>query len=388
MKQKSFTKPVSDPMSRRQFLKVAGGLGLSAAGMTVLQACSPQQVAPTAAPTAAPTLAPAPTATAAETLETTTIRIPLGAATAPVSVCIAPEFVAEDLLKAEGFTDVKYVRSAGPTLVIDALASGEGDMCMQFSGPSIIFLDAAKPITMLAGVHVGCFALFGSDKVSGIGDLKGQTIAIAQIGGADHVFLSTILANAGIDPTKDVTFMATPPATIKQSFIDGKINAYMAFPPAVQELRAKKIGHVVVNSMMDAPWSQYFCCMATFNRDFVQTKPVATKRALRALLKATDVTALHPEQAAKLMVDRGYTTNYDYALQAMQDIPYNRWRVYNPEDTIRFYSLLLHGVGMAKNTPDEIIKRGTDWHFLNELKAEMPATPAASGALSLTQARY
>ncbi len=341
--------------------------------MALLDACSPA-VTPTAVPTVAPTLAPTtlPTA-AAPKLETTTIRIPLGAATAPVSVCVAPLFVAEDLLKAEGFTDVQYVRSAGPTLVIDALASGEGDMTMQFSGPSIIFLDAGKPVTMLAGVHVGCFALFGSSKVSGIGDLKGQTIPISQIGGADHVFLSVLLANANIDPVKDVTFMATPPATIKQKFLDGKSDAYMAFPPAVQELKTKNIGHVVVNSMMDTPWSQYFCCMATFNREFVQTKPVATKAALRALLKATDVVAQHPDQAAKLMVDKGFTPNYDYALQAMKDIPYNRWRQFNPEDTVRFYTNILHNVGMVKTTPDDIVKQGTNWSFLNQLKTELPA---------------
>ncbi len=35
----------------------------------------------------------------------------------------------------------------------------------------------------------------------------------------------------------------------------------MGFPPDPQELRAKKIGHVVVNSNVDRPWSQYFCCM-------------------------------------------------------------------------------------------------------------------------------
>jgi len=246
-------------------------------------------------------------------------------------------------------------------------------MTMQFSGPSIIFLDAGKPVTMLAGVHVGCFALFGSSKVSGIGDLKGQTIAISQIGGADHVFLSVMLANANIDPVKGVTFIATPPATIKQQFLDGKSDAYMAFPPAVQELKTKNIGHVVVNSMMDTPWSQYFCCMATFNRDFVQTKPVATKAALRALLKATDVVAQHPDQAAKLMVDKGFTPNYDYALQAMKDIPYNRWRQFNPEDTVRFYANILQNVGMVKTTPDDIVKQGTNWSFLNQLKTELPA---------------
>ena len=344
-------------MSRRQFLKVAGGLGVSFGGLALLEACGAKPALPT---------------TEADTLETTTIRIPVSDA---VPICIAPLFVAEDFLKAEGFTNVQYVKTSNPTLNVLSLASGEGDMSMQFSGPSIIYVDAGKAITMLAGIHVGCFELFGSAGIMNIGDLKGKTLSVSQLGGADYVFMSSILANVGLDPNKDVGWTTVPPVQTKQQFTEGKIDAILAFPPASQELKANKIGHVVVDSMMDAPWSQYFCCMATFNRDFVQTRPVATKRALRALLKATDMTALHPEQAAKLMVDKGITPRYDYALQAMQDIPYNRWRQYNPEDTIRFYALLLRGVGMVKSTPDEIIKQGTDWRFLNELKKELLGSP-------------
>ena len=351
-------------LSRRQFLKAAGGLGLTAAGMGLVEACSGKPASPTSA---------------VEKLETTTIRIPL--ANVP-SICAAPMFVAEDYLKAEGFTDVQYVKSTGVDLSVEALVSGMGDMTMQFSGPIILNLDAGKPITIMSGIHVGCFELFGSAAITNIGDLKGKTIAVAQLGGAQHIFLASILANVNIDPTQDVSWTALPLDQMKQLFITGQIDAFLAFPPVAQEFRAKNVGHVVVNSMMDKPWSQYFCCMATFSRDFAQTKPVATKRALRALLKATDATALHPEQAAKLMVDKGFATNYDYALQAMKDIPYNRWRQYNPEDTIRFYTLLLHGVGMVKSTPDEIIQKGTDWTFLNELKAEIPAlaTPQAASS--------
>jgi NitT/TauT family transport system substrate-binding protein len=343
-------------------LKAASGLGLATAGLALLEACGAK---------------PAVTTAAVENLETTTIRIAL---TNTVSVCQAPLFVAEELLKAEGFTAVDYVRSASADQFLTVLTSGAGDMTMQFSGPSILYLDAGKPITILAGIHVGCFELFGSAGITNIGDLKGKTLSVSQLSAADYVFMSSILANVGLDPNKDVGWTTKPPAETKQLFIDGKIDAILAFPPTAQELRAKKIGHVVVNSMMDPPWSQYYCCMATFNRDFVQSKPVATKRALRALLKATDSTALHPEQAAKVMVDKGIATNYDYALQAMQDIPYNRWRQYNPEDTIRFYALLLHGVGMVKKTPDEIIKQGADWSFLNKLKAELPAIPTPSPA--------
>ena len=78
-----------------------------------------------------------------------------------------------------------------------------------------------------------------------------------------------------------------------------KVDALMAFAPIPQELREKKIGRVIVNSAVDLPWSQYFCCTVLANREFVRKHPVATKRALRAILKATDICALEPERVAK-----------------------------------------------------------------------------------------
>ena len=107
------------------------------------------------------------------------------------------------------------------------------------------------------------------------------------------------------------------------------------------------------------------------NREFVRKHPVATKRAVRAILKATNICAAEPDRVAGFLVDRGYTKRRDYALQALKDIPYNRWREYDPEDTIRFYALRLHEAGMIKSNPQKLIAQGTDWRFLNELKKEM-----------------
>src|SRR5262249_10887691 len=149
------------------------------------------------------------------------------------------------------------------------------------------------------------------------------------------------------------------------------IDAFMGFPPEPQELRARRIGHVVVNSGVDRPWSQYFCCMAIGNRDFVRQNPVATKRALRAMLKAADICAVEPERAARTLVERGVTGRYDYALQTMKDVVYTRWREYNPADTLRFYALRLQEAGMVKASPQKILAQGTDWRFLNELKKEL-----------------
>jgi NitT/TauT family transport system substrate-binding protein len=111
--------------------------------------------------------------------------------------------------------------------------------------------------------------------------------------------------------------------------------------------------------------------MVAGNREFVRKHPVATKRALRAFLKAADLCASEPERVAGFLVDKGYTTHRDYALQALQEIPFNRWRDYDAEDTVRFYALRLHETGMIKSSPQKLIAQGTDWRFFNELKKEL-----------------
>jgi NitT/TauT family transport system substrate-binding protein len=88
-------------------------------------------------------------------------------------------------------------------------------------------------------------------------------------------------------------------------------------------------------------------------------------------LKAADVCALEPEQTAQFLVDQDYAKRYDYALQAIKELPYGKWREYNPEDTLRFYALRLHEAGMLKSSPQKLIAQGTDWRFLNELKQEL-----------------
>jgi NitT/TauT family transport system substrate-binding protein len=101
------------------------------------------------------------------------------------------------------------------------------------------------------------------------------------------------------------------------------------------------------------------------NHDYAARYPVATKRVIRAVLKAADLCPSDPQLAARLIVEGGFTERYDYALQTLTENPYG-WREYDAENTIRFYALRLHELGM-------IIADGTDWRFLNELKRELKA---------------
>jgi NitT/TauT family transport system substrate-binding protein len=294
--------------------------------------------------------------------ETTTIRL-----TKMPGICIAPQYVAEELLKSEGFTDVQYVDLGAD--VYPAFAANKVDISMAFVGPFIVQLDANMPIVLLGGIHVGCYELFGTERVNAIRDLKGKTVAVPSLGSPHHTFLASMAAHVGIDPGKEINFVTHPVSESARLLTERKVDALMGFPPVPQELREKKIGHVIVNSGLDRPWSQYFCCVVAAHQEFVRKRPVATKRALRAFLKATHFCSTEPERAARIVADRGY--RYDYALQTMKEISYARWRDYDPEDAVRFYALRLREAGMIKATPGRIIAQGTDWRFYNELKREL-----------------
>ena len=296
--------------------------------------------------------------------ETTRIRLAYHSS----SLCHAPLYVAEDLLHGEGFSDVRYVKIAA---VNKALASGEVDIVTHFCGPLVIQVDEEDPIVILSGLHPGCVELVAAERIRSIRELKGKTIAVTELGGGRHAFLAVVAANVGLDPRKDFKVDVYRAAEAMRLLAEKKIDAFLAAPPDAQELRAKRIGHVVVNSTIDRPWSQYFCCMVAGNREFVRKHPAASKRALRAILKATNICALEPERAGRSLVEKKYTTNYDYALQVLNELPYDKWRDYDPEDTVRFYSLRLQEAGMIKSSPQKIIAQGTDWRFLRELKKEL-----------------
>jgi NitT/TauT family transport system substrate-binding protein len=286
---------------------------------------------------------------------------------------VAPQDVVTGLLRAEGFADIRHVPLPPGENVPDAIAHRAIDFGLNYAPVEIDGIDRGVAMKVLAGVHVGCFELFVTQRIGGVADLAGKKVGITAKRSPQHLFLSVIAANVGIDPTRIDWVVSGPKIRPKQLFVDGQIDAFLGFPPEPQELRARKIGRVVVNSASERPWSQYFCCMLAGSADYVAKHPIATRRVVRAILKAADLCADQPARAAGMLVDDGFTPRYDYALQTLQELPYDKWREYDAEDTIRFYALGLHELGMIKSSPREIITAGTDWTFLDDLKRELKA---------------
>ena len=300
-----------------------------------------------------------------EALETTSVRLFRG-----TPICGAPVYAAEELLRTEGFTDIRYVEPVNGLTSNDLVRRGEIDFISAFAIQHLKALDAGVPLTVLAGLHAGCFEFFAQKNIHGIAELKGKSVGL-KLSPPD--LLTLMAAQVGLDPVKDINWVTDSSLDPLALFAEGKIDAFLGFPPEPQELRARNAGHVIVSTAADRPWSQYFCCVLSGNGEYVRKYPVATKRVLRAILKATDLCATDPASAARRIVDRSFAPRYDFALQTLSENFYDKWQDYDTEDTLRFYALRLREAGLIKSSPQKLISSGTDWPFLDELKRELKA---------------
>ena len=295
--------------------------------------------------------------------ETTTVRL----LDHPIQ-CLAPQYVAVDFLKAEGITDVRFV---APPRWDRALASNAVDVSLLFTPSLVVQIDADAPIVVLAGGHAGCAELIGRPGMRSTRELKGKRVAVTELRGDEQHFTSMFIAHVGLDPRRDVEWLVRPFTDMPALLADGTVDAFFLGPTFSLELRERKVGRVLVSTTTDKPWSQYFCCLLGARREFARQYPVATKRVLRALLKANDLCAREPQRIARQLAERRRGVRYEHALQMLRELPYGRWRQYDAEDTLRFYALRLHEAGLIRENPRNLIARAADWRHYRELRREL-----------------
>ncbi|MCF6103188.1 ABC transporter substrate-binding protein [Mesorhizobium muleiense] len=285
------------------------------------------------------------------------------------SYCWASLYLAGELMRADGLTDIRYVQGDTNVDNTEWLTAGVTDFDFNMPSMHIRSIESGASIKILTGVHTGCWELRGNDSVNGIADLKGKRVGIWAFNDHPHVFLSLMVNYVGLDPLHEIEWVLG--ISPMQDFIEGKVDAFLAGITELPGLRAKKIGHTIISNAVDRPWSQYYCCMVAGRTDYVDKYPAATKRILRAILKSIDFCASDPSSAARELVDRGFLPSYDLALITLKEAQHDRWRGYDSQDSVRFYALRMQETGMIKSSPQQIIAQGTDWRFLDELKHEL-----------------
>ena len=333
-------------LTRRQLLTLAA----SASAGLVLAAC-----APAAAPAAPPTIAPP---------ETTKIRIACNS-------CDAPIMAAEAYLREEGFTDVQITDAA----TLTALTDGKVDMGNLFPPAYAAALEGGLRVVGLGGLHAGCIEIWAPQSVASLKDLRGHTIVVQAKTIRDTVYGNAVmfLKQAGVDP-KDVNFVAQSDADVVKLYLDGKNDAVLVAAAAAEALKANPAnkGHVIFTQSKDEPWSRLDCCLVATTQDWYRANPIATKRAMRAILRAEDALTADRAAAAKLATDKGLfggANNFNNVRNAVNMLTFN-WRDLDADKSLRVSGAILADTGLMKISVDELAK-SLDLRILRELQTEL-----------------
>lgn len=299
-------------------------------------------------------------------VESSTLRISVP------PVCDPAYFLAEPYLREEGFTEVQFVRGDAS----QTMSGGAADLSTLFPPSLAAEVDAGNPVVALAGLHVGCIGLFAQKGIRDVGALRGKTLLVPKKDPRDFRFSYSVATflEAGLDPVRDVNIVEAPAgADLVRLFRDGKSDAVMVAQTAMDRLRADGGFEMLVDYATDAPWSGHHCCLLTTTRSFLDMRPNAARRAVRAILRGSIDTRTDLARGVRSMVDRGITTDYDGVLAHDKTLPYDTWRTVDPEVGIRFLSERLQRANVIKSSADEIVRKGTDWNALRQAKQELKA---------------
>lgn len=352
-------------IGRRDLLRKGAGLAVVLVSVDALAACGSAPPATAVKTTAAQTPSPAPTPTPLAAPETTTIRLTAGP-------CDAPIMAAERFLREEGFTDVQITDAAS----IPAITGGKADLGQAFVTPLVAAIEAGKPIVGLAGLHPGCAEVWAPRAIASLKDLRGRTVIVRAKTADDlaYTFLAIALKESGVDP-KDVNFVAQANADPTKEYLEGRSDAVFVTTTAAVALRANSAnrGHVILEQTMAKPWSEPDCCILSANAEWTRANPVATKRAVRAVLRAADSLGADRGDAVKVATDKGLfggAKNFESVRGAANMVPLD-WRALDPARSVRFHAQLMADVGLSKMKADDAATKGTDLRVLRELQAEL-----------------
>jgi NitT/TauT family transport system substrate-binding protein len=304
--------------------------------------------------------------------EITRIRVPR-----TYFACNTPFLFAEELLHEEGFTDVELVTAELHYDFFGKVADGVIDLAYLFMPETTYAIDQGLPLLILGPANAGCTQIWATEDIVGMGDLRGKRLGIGPIRSehpAHYAFITSILQWVGIEAGKDVELVTVNGSHVLTA-LGKEVDAVWTWSPQTLTLATTRGSHVIFDSFAEDPWRQYSCCGIIARKEFVEEYPVATRRALRAIYQALDLSHNNPDLAVDRSIQKGWILTEDYARSSFAQLSFDTWRRYDPEDSLRFYGLFMHEAGLIKSTPEEIIQKGTDLTFFNELKQELAYAP-------------
>jgi NitT/TauT family transport system substrate-binding protein len=236
-----------------------------------------------------------------------------------VAACHSPMLFGVDKgFYAKHNVDVElYYQGASGQTLIQALATNKADI-----GAGLV-LDWLKPleqgfdVKLFVGSHGGCQRLLASP-VSGartLEDLKGKTVAVADLAGPAKLAFSVTFAKNGIDPDSDVNWQVFPWDLVGEAVHRGDAQALAQFDPWAYSYK-KNFNLTQIADTQTKDYTGYVCCVLGANGSFLKANLDAVRRVAAANLEVHEYTANHPDEVAKHYFD---TLKPSISLQDLTD---------------------------------------------------------------------
>ena len=286
-------------LSRRTLLRTAGATGalapLAALGTHALAAGPPRLELPQ--DLANPYICRADYSTTAPAGPSRKLKISWNAG----AICLVPVVVGvERGVFARHGLEVELINYSGATdQLLEAIATGKADagvgMALRWLKP----LEQGFDVKLTAGTHGGCMRLLAAKGagIATLADLKGKTIAVADMASPAKNFFAIMLAKRGLDPVRDVEWRQYPADLLSLAIDKGEVQALAEGDPRTY-LWLKQDNLVEVASNLSDEYANRLCCVLGIRGSLIRDDQPTAAALTRAILEAAAYTAGHPEDAA------------------------------------------------------------------------------------------
>ncbi|HEX4114032.1 MAG TPA: ABC transporter substrate-binding protein [Stellaceae bacterium] len=198
--------------------------------------------------------------------------------------------------------DVDLVNFGGSTdQLLEALATGKADagvgMALRWLKP----LEAGFDVKLTAGIHGGCIWLLAPKNagITDIASLKGKTIGVGDMAGADRNFFVILLTKHGLDPNKDVEWRQFPPDLLALAIQKGEAHAVSTADP-IAYIWKKKYDLVEIAGNLTGDYAHRVCCVLGIRGSLIRDDLPTARGLTQALLESGEWVANNPDAAAQI----------------------------------------------------------------------------------------